>query len=78
MSMPEILHRNRNNSKTARSVLCHYYLYSSGLKKKRKSYERERQNLPGARNSNLISVKAACGKKAAKGACWRETAARDQ
>lgn len=34
MSMPEILHRNRNNSKTARSVLCHYYLYSSGLKKK--------------------------------------------
>lgn len=38
------------------------------------------KNLPGAKYSNMISVKAACGKKAAKGACWRETRelARDQ
>jgi len=33
-SMLEMLHANRNNSKTARSVFHHYYLYSSGLKKK--------------------------------------------
>lgn len=38
-----------------------------------KSHERERQNLPGTRHSNLITVKTACGKEAAKGACWRET-----
>lgn len=41
---------------------------------------KEKENLPGARYSNLISVEAACGKKAARGACWRETMelARDQ
>lgn len=30
------------------------------------------------RHSNLISVKAACVKAAAKDACWRETTAREQ
>lgn len=76
-SMTGMLLGNRNKSMNAMLVL-HCYLYSSDEKKKKKFHERKRQRLPRARYSNLISVKAACGKKAAKGACWRETTARDQ
>lgn len=68
-SVPAMLQGNRNNSKTARSVLHHSYLFGSVKKK----ILWKRENLPGARYNKLISVQSGCGKKAAKGACWRET-----
>lgn len=56
MSMPEMLHGNRNNSKTVRSVLRHYYLYSSGLKKKKENPMKEKDKIFQEQETVIWSV----------------------
>lgn len=68
--MLEMLHGKRNNSKTSPVSTSSLLPIQICLKK---LHERGRDSLWGTRSSNLISVQAACGEKAAKDACWRET-----